>query len=86
MIICPYDKGTIPRVLEKGAGAGGRGHPGGASCSDLPTVPISFVLHSTRRLPCSLHNREMEKEQQFDTLPEFKNALGNWFVAAKLRY
>jgi len=28
----------------------------------------------------------MEKEQQFDTLQDFKNALENWSVAAKFRY
>jgi len=31
-------------------------------------------------------NHEMEKDQRFDALQDFKNALENWSVNAKFRY
>jgi hypothetical protein len=39
--------------------------------------PSSFASRFNQFPLCPLRNHEMEKEQQFDTLQDFKNALEN---------
>ena len=52
----------------------------------LQVSPSSFASHFDQFPLCPLRNHEMEEDQHFDTLQDFKDALENWSVDAKFRY